>query len=115
MYFVITSGSSGDWLLLLLLLLLLLFKKKAATSKFQDRKSRRIMKYTKEIVLSNESDTINPSGTLFQLDTVGLSLICFFFLPIMLFGNAQFFTDYAQNYARFMPVNLQESLYNNIN
>ena len=23
-----------------------------------------------------------------------------FFLPIMLFGNAQFFTDYAQNYAR---------------
>ena len=31
---------------------------------------------------------------------IGLSLICFFFLPIMLFGNAQFFTNYAQNYAR---------------
>ena len=31
---------------------------------------------------------------------IGLSLICFFLIPIMLFGNAQFFTDNAQNYAR---------------
>ena len=38
-----------------------------------------------------------------------------FFLPIMLFGNAQFFTDYAQNYARLCQLILQESLYNNIN
>ena len=39
-----------------------------------------------------------------------------FFLHIMLFGNAQFFTDYAQNYAQFMPVNFaRESIYNNIN
>ena len=37
---------------------------------------------------------------------VGLSLICFFFfLPIMLFGNAQFFTDYAQKLCPIMPVN----------
>ena len=41
---------------------------------------------------------------------LSLSLICFFFLPIMLFGNAQFVTDYAQNYAHYASKFARESI-----
>ena len=36
---------------------------------------------------------------------LGLSLICFFFYRLCFLEMLNFFTDYAQNYARFMPVN----------